>query len=203
MVAETAERRQPAASASEITEWLSAWRDGDAGSGERLVEALYDELHAMARRRMRGERHRLTLQTTALVHETFLRLSQNVRMSYQDRHHFLALAATVMRRVLVDRARERRSAKRGGETLLVEIDELADLAAAEGERAVELLDLDRALDHLGALYPRHARVVELRFFGGLEEEEIATALAISTRTVRRDWTFAAAWLARELAPPAG
>jgi RNA polymerase sigma factor (TIGR02999 family) len=200
MGAEAAERQAPAASASEITGWLAAWRAGDAGSGERLVEALYSELHAMARYRMRGERHRLTLQTTALVHETFLRLSENVSMSYQDRHHFLALAATVMRRVLVDRARERRAAKRGGEAVRVELDELA---AAEGTREVELLDLDRALDQLGALYPRQARVVELRFFGGLEEEEIATALAVSTRTIRRDWTFAAAWLARELAPAAG
>jgi RNA polymerase sigma-70 factor, ECF subfamily len=200
MRAEATQRRKPAASASEITSWLAAWRSGDAGSGERLIEALYGELHAMASSRMRGERHRLTLQTTALVHETFLRLSENVHMSYHDRHHFLALAATVMRRVLVDRARERRAAKRGGDAERVELEELV---AAEGAREVELLDLDRTLDRLAALYPRQARVVELRFFGGLEEEEIATALDLSTRTIRRDWTFAAAWLARELALSAG
>ncbi len=191
------------ASAGEITSWLAAWRGGDASSGELLVEALYGQLHAMASQRLRGERHRLTLQTTALVHETFLRLTENVRMTYQDHHHFLALAATVMRRVLVDRARERRAEKRGGEAVLVAVDELENLAVAAPEREVELLDLDRALDRLGELYPRQARVVELRFFGGLGEDEIAEALATSTRTIRRDWTFAAAWLARELAPAGG
>lgn len=190
----------PAAVPAEITVWLKAWRGGDAASGDRLIAALYSELREMARQRLRGERRQITLQTTALVHETYLRLIGNNRMTFQDRHHFLALSATVMRRVLVDRARERLAAKRGGGALHVE---LSDVEAAGLDPGVELLDVDRALDRLAAVYPRQAKVVELRFFGGLEEEEIADVLETSVRTTRRDWAFASAWLARELGPPPG
>jgi RNA polymerase sigma factor (TIGR02999 family) len=191
------ERQGPPA---EITHWLRAWRGGDAASGDRLIAALYGELREMARQRLRGEHRRITLQTTALVHETYLRLIGNNRMTFQDRHHFLALSATVMRRVLVDRARERLAGKRGGGAPHIE---LSEVQAAGFDPGVELLDVDRALDRLAAAFPRQARVVELRFFGGLEEEEIAGVLETSVRTTRRDWAFASAWLARELGPPAG
>lgn len=197
MRVDEASGRPPANVPAEITVWLKAWRGGDAASGDRLVAALYGELHEMARQRLRGERRQVTLQTTALVHETYLRLIGNNRMTFQDRHHFLALSATVMRRVLVDRARERLAAKRGGGALHVE---LADVEVAGLDPGVELLDVDRALDRLAAVYPRQAKVVELRFFGGLEEEEIAEVLETSVRTTRRDWAFASAWLARELGP---
>ncbi len=189
--------KSPAGGPAEITGWLHAWRRGDSASGDRLIAALYSELREMARQRLRGERRQITLQTTALVHETYLRLIGNNRMTFQDRHHFLALSATVMRRVLVDRARERLAAKRGGGALHVE---LSDVEAAGLDPGVELLDVDRALDRLAAVYPRQAKVVELRFFGGLEEEEIAEVLETSVRTTRRDWAFASAWLARELGP---
>lgn len=192
--------KSPAGGPAEITGWLHAWRGGDSASGDRLIAALYSELREMARQRLRGERRQITLQTTALVHETYLRLIGNNRMTFQDRHHFLALSATVMRRVLVDRARERLAAKRGGGALHVE---LSDVEAAGLDPGVELLDVDRALDRLAAVYPRQAKVVELRFFGGLEEEEIADVLETSVRTTRRDWAFASAWLARELAPAGG
>jgi RNA polymerase sigma factor (TIGR02999 family) len=187
--------KPPVAASEEITGWLLAWRAGDAASGDRLIAALYGELREMARQRLRGERHQITLQTTALVHETYLRLMGNNRMTFQDRHHFLALSATVMRRVLVDRARERHAAKRGGDAPHVE---LTGAEAAGLDPGVEILDVDRALERLAAAFPRQARVVEMRFFGGLEEEEIAAVLETSARTTRRDWAFAAAWLAREL-----
>lgn len=195
MKREEPERTAPAAAPAEITRWLEAWRGGDAASGDRLVAALYDELCDMARQRLRGERRQITLQTTALVHETYLRMIGNNRMTFQNRQHFLALSATVMRRVLVDRARERLAGKRGAGAPHVALEEVQ---AAGFDPGVELLDVDRALDRLASAYPRQARVVELRFFGGLEEEEIAGVLEVSVRTTRRDWAFASAWLAREL-----
>jgi RNA polymerase sigma factor (TIGR02999 family) len=183
------------ASPQEITSLLRAWRGGDAGAGDRLIEALYGELREMARRRLAGERPSHTLQTTALVHEAFIRLAGQRRVTWRDRGHFLALAATVMRRVLVDRARARRAAKRGsGVTAGV----LTDAVTAGVDPATEILDVDRALEKLGASFPRPARVVELRFFGGLEVEEIAAVVGVTERTVDRDWAFARAWLAREL-----
>lgn len=183
------------ASPQEITSLLRAWRAGDAGAGERLIETLYGELREMARRRLAGEPPSHTLQTTALVHEAFIRLAGQRRVTWHDRGHFLALAATVMRRVLVDRARARRAAKRGsGVTAGV----LTDAVAAGVDPATEILDVDRALERLGASFPRQTRVVELRFFGGLEIEEIAAVLEVTERTVNRDWAFARSWLAREL-----
>jgi RNA polymerase sigma factor (TIGR02999 family) len=179
----------------EVTRLLRAWRGGDAAAGERLVQVLYRELHDMARRRLQGERRGMTLQTTALVHEAYLRLVGQRRLEFRDRGHFLALAATMMRRVLVDRARARAAGKRGGGAEQVT---LTGVEAAGLDPAVELLDVDRALERLAAAYERPARVVELRFFGGLEFEEIAAVLEISDRTAKRDWAFARAWLAREL-----
>jgi RNA polymerase sigma factor (TIGR02999 family) len=185
----------PPAPGADLTDLLHAWRAGDASSGDRLIEALYRELRVIASRGLRGERAGSTLQTTALVHEAWLRLLDQKRTDWQDRRHFLAIAATTMRRVLVDRARARRSLKRGGGAPVVT---LADVEVAGIDPSIELLDIDRALTRLAAEFPRPARVVELRFFGGLEEKEIAALLDVTERTVRRDWSFASAWLAREL-----
>lgn len=182
-------------SQAEVTLLLHAWRAGDDRAGEKLIEVLYRELHGMARRRLARERSTNTLQTTDLVHEAYLRLIDQRRVDWRDRGHFLALAATMMRRVLVDRARARRAGKRGGGGLPVT---LTDAAAAGLDPAIEVLDVDRAVERLAANYPRPARVVELRFFGGLELSEIGAVLDVAERTVRRDWAFARAWLAREL-----
>jgi RNA polymerase sigma factor (TIGR02999 family) len=187
--------RPPEIGPKEVTLLLRAWRAGDALAGERLVEVLYRELHDMARQRLARERAGGTLQTTALVHEAYLRLIDQRHVEWRDRGHFLALAATMMRRVLVDRARARKARKRGsGEAAI----QLTDAAAAGIDPAVELLDVDRALERLSAAYPRPARVVELRFFGGLELDEIGVVVGVTERTVKRDWAFARAWLAREL-----
>lgn len=178
-----------------MTLLLRAWRAGDPTAGDRLVEVLYAELHEMARHRLSRERAG-TLQTTALVHEAYLRLIDQRHVDWKDRGHFLALAATMMRRVLVDRARARKAGKRGWGAAQIT---LADVADAGLDPAVEVLDVDRALERLAATYPRQARVVEMRFFGGLELEEIGAAVGVTERTVKRDWAFARAWLARELA----
>ena len=188
--------QEGAARPGEVTELLRAWRSGDTQAGDRLVRVLYRELHDMARRRLRGERPGMTLQTTALVHETYLRLVDQRRVEWRDRGHFLALAATMMRRVLVDHARARRAGKRGaGEPLIT----LTDAASAGVNSADQVLDVDRAIERLAGAFPRPARVVEMRFFGGLELEEIGAVLGITERTVKRDWAFARAWLAREMA----
>lgn len=151
----------------------------------------------MAERRLARERPGGTLQATDLVHEAYLRLVDQRQVEWRDRGHFLALAAMMMRRVLVDRARARKARKRGsGEATIA----LTDVAAAGVDPAVEILDVDRALDRLSAAYPRQARVVELRFFGGLELVEIGAVVEVTERTVKRDWAFARAWLARELSP---
>jgi len=187
---------QAAVRSGDVTKWLHAWRAGDTQAGDLLMRVLYRELHDMARRRRRAERPGMTLQTTALVHETYLRLVDQRRVEWRDRGHFLALAATMMRRVLVDRARARRAGKRGsGEQAIT----LTDAASAGVNSADQVLDVDRALERLTAAYPRPARVVEMRFFGGLELEEIGAVLGITERTVKRDWAFARAWLTRELA----
>jgi len=178
-----------------LTSLLRAWRGGDASAGERLLEVLYRELHHMAHARLALEHPGNTLQTTALVHESYLRLVDQRGVEWRDRGHFLALAATMMRRVLVDRARARKAGKRGaGEAPIT----LTDAVAAGVDPAAEVLDVDRALHRLAAGYPRPGRVVELRFFGGLELAEIGAVIGVTERTVKRDWAFARAWLAREL-----
>ena len=179
----------------EVTALLRSWRTGDSGLSERLIELLYEELKRIARRQLSRERHAQTLQTTALVHEAYLRMSEQLRASFRDRGHFLAVATTLMRRVLVDHARARLAGKRAHER--VSLTTMEEIRAPEA--AFEVLDLDRALDRLAAEYPRPARVVELRYFGGLELQEIAPLLAISGRTVKRDWAFGRAWIIRELA----
>jgi len=181
--------------ATEITTLLRAWGGGDEAALGRLAEHVYGELRRMARRHMRNERPDNTLQTTALVHEVYLRLVDTTKVEWHERAEFFAMAAQMMRRILVDSARARKSRKRGGDTPKVNLDETAVLSP-EPDRAV--LALDEALTAFSQVAPRQATVVELRYFGGLTEEEIVAALKISSRTVRRDWHLAKAWLLREL-----
>jgi RNA polymerase sigma factor (TIGR02999 family) len=178
-----------------VTALLRAWRQGDGAAEARLVEIVYAELQRIARRHLARESPGQTLQTTALVHEVFLRLLGQKGVDWQDRAHFFALASTMMRRILVDQARARFAAKRAHRSVPLLV--AGELAGDTG-REVELLDLDRALDRLAGEYPRAARIVEMRFFAGLENRAIAVALGVVERTVERDWGFARAWLLREL-----
>jgi RNA polymerase sigma factor (TIGR02999 family) len=182
------------ASSVEITGLLKAWGSGDQTALARLAERVYPELRLMARRYMKNERQANTLQTTALVHEVYLRLVDVTKVEWHERAQFFAMAAQMMRRILVDAARARGAHKRGG-ALKVNLDETALLSSAP-DRSV--LALDEALTAFSQVAPRQAKVVELRYFGGLTEEEIVAALTISPRTVRRDWDLAKAWLLREL-----
>jgi RNA polymerase sigma factor (TIGR02999 family) len=185
-----------AACVEEVTGLLRSWRAGEVAPSERLFALVYPELKRLAHRQLARERHGHTLQTTALVHEAYLRLVDQTRVDWRDRGHFFAVAATLMRRVLVDYARARLAAKRAHERLTLTTG--AGAAAGNQGAAFEVLDLDWALDRLAAAYARQARVVELRVFGGLELAEIGDALGVAERTVKRDWAFACAWLAREL-----
>jgi RNA polymerase sigma factor (TIGR02999 family) len=180
---------------AEVTALLKAWSAGDRAALERLLPLIERELRRIARAQLARERSGHTLQPTALVNEAFLRLVEQRQVSFEGRGRFFALAATVMRHVLVDHARARGRDKRGGGRAPVSLDGLPDIPAGQ---TVELLDLDRALSKLAALDERKARVVELRFFGGLEVPQTAAALGVSENTVIRDWAFAKAWLRREL-----
>lgn len=179
----------------EITKLLKAWGAGDPAALERLAQQVYPELHRMARRYMKNERSGNTLQATALVHEVYLRLVEVTQVEWQQRAQFFAMAAQMMRRILVSAARARGSQKRGGGTPSVNLDGTAVLSPGPDR---SILAVDEALTAFSHLAPRQAKVVELRYFGGLTEEEIVAALDISPRTVRRDWEFARAWLSREL-----
>jgi RNA polymerase sigma factor (TIGR02999 family) len=178
-----------------VTDLLLAWRGGDEAALDKLLPLVHDELTRMARRHMYGERPGRTLQATALVNEAFLRLVDLQRVNWQNRAHFLAMVARLMRRVLIDAARARHADKRGGEMVRVTFDE--ELVGSR-DREGDLLTLDDALVKLAALDERKSRVVELRFLGGLGLEETAEALGVSTKTVMRDWDFAKAWLQREM-----
>lgn len=180
--------------ARDVSVLLRAWSDGDANALDQLTPIVYDELHRLAQRYLRGERRDHSLQTTALVNEAYLRLVDHTRMEWQNRAHFFAVSAQVMRRILVDHAR-RRNIKRGRGLHRVSLDE-ATLVG--GERATDLAALDDALTVLAERDPRKARVVEMRFFGGLNVEESAEVLGVSPVTVMRDWRTAKAWLYREL-----
>jgi RNA polymerase sigma factor (TIGR02999 family) len=183
-------------SSGEITNLLRAWSGGDQAALDRLAERVYPELRRMARRHMKNERDANTLQSAAgLVHEVYLRLVDVRRVEWRERAQFYAMAAQMMRRILVDAARARAAKKRGGSAAKVNID---DAAVLSPEPAQSILALHEALETFSRLAPRQARVVELRYFGGLTEEEIVAALDISPRTVRRDWSLAKAWLSREL-----
>ena len=181
--------------AIDVTQLLHAWRDGDHAAFEQLVEAVYAELHRIARRCMAGERAGHNLQPTALVNEAYMRLVGAQDVQWQNRQHFLSMAARQMRRVLVDIARAKNFQKRGGHAVHITFDH--DLPAVQ-EPGRDLVALDDALEALSKVDERKARVVEMRFFGGLSVEESARTLDVSVDTVMRDWKFAKAWLLREL-----
>jgi RNA polymerase sigma factor (TIGR02999 family) len=182
-------------SSQEVTQLLVAWSNGDQSALERLTPLVYRELHRLAKGYMHRERPGHLLQTTALVNEAYMRLIDWKDVRWKDRAHFFGVAAQLMRRILVDFARARHQDKRGGAMRQVSFDEAW---AVSVEQTAELIALDEALDQLAAIDPRRSRMVELRFFGGLSEEETAEALQVSPRTVRREWSLARAWLRREL-----
>jgi RNA polymerase sigma factor (TIGR02999 family) len=186
----------PASEETRVTQLLQRWRRGDRDALDQLLPLIYDELHALARRHMGGERPDHTLQTTALIHEAYLRLC-GADVTWEGRAHFLAVAAQTMHRVLVDHARGRARAKRGGGDVPVTLD---DALAVSSERPDELLALDEALARLSTLDERKARAVELHYFGGLTYDETAAALEVSAATVDRELRLAKAWLYRELRP---
>jgi RNA polymerase sigma factor (TIGR02999 family) len=179
------------ASSNEITELLLAWGDGDKEALDELMPMVYEELHRLAHHQLAGERAGHTLQTTALVNEAYLKLVDQKHVKWQSRFHFFSIAAKLMRRILIDYARSRQFAKRGGGASKLPLDEAIVITP---ERALELIDLDEALTALAAYDERKARIVELRFFSGLSIEETAQLLEVSPATVMRDWTLAKAWL---------
>jgi RNA polymerase sigma factor (TIGR02999 family) len=178
-----------------VTELLRAWTEGDTVAGERLMPLVYGELRRRAANHLRRERKDISLQPTALVHEAFLRLVDQRRAVWHNRAHFFAVASTMMRRILVDRARARRMAKRSGQWTRVALDEAVTVTSGVD---VDLLDLDSALTRLAAFDPRKSRIAELRFFGGLSLEESGHVLGLSVATVERDWQAARAWLFKTL-----
>jgi len=181
----------------ELTQLLIAWSRGDARALEQLTPLVYAELRKIAHRYMNRERAGHTLQTTAVVHEAFLRLLGNPQENWQNRSHFYAIAAQMMRRILVDYARANLRAKRGGETIRVALEDI-DAPVTEPALDPDLIALDAALEKLAEIDPRRGRVVELRFFGGLSVEETAHVLQVAPDTVVRDWRVAKAWLFRYL-----
>ena len=182
-------------SSNDITELLLAWRHGDKGAFDDLMTIVYEELQRLARRQLAKERADHTLQTAALVNETYLKLVDQKRVQWKDRSHFFALASKLMRRILIDYARSRQYAKRGGGAPKVALDEVVIVSP---ERAAEMIALDDALTALANHDERKSRIVELRFFGGLSIEETAEVLGVSPGTVMKDWTLAKAWLQREM-----
>jgi RNA polymerase sigma factor (TIGR02999 family) len=179
----------------EITRLLQEWTTGDKQALERLMPLVYNELHRLAHRYMAREEPGQNLQTTALVHEVYLRLVDVENVDWQNRTHFYSLCARLMRRILVDFARSRNYQKRGGQIPHIQLEEAATVSAVIGS---EILSVDEALQHLAEVDPRKSDVVELRFFGGLTVQETAAALQVSEETVMRDWRLAKAWLLREL-----
>ena len=186
-------------SSADVTQLLRAWRKGDRSALDRLTPIVYQDLRRLARRQLFAERPGHTLQPTALVNEAYMRLVDYKRMQWQDRAHFLAVSAQLMRRILVEHAR-RRNLKRGGGVRHVSLEHAFEAGSAPSK---DVLALDEALSELARMDPRKAQVVELRYFGGLSVEETAEALSISAVTVMRDWSSAKAWLYRELAGDAG
>jgi len=180
---------------SQVTELLVRFREGDREAEGQLVPLVYAELHRLASRCLNRERGDHTLQPTALVHEVFLRLTNNNQPQWQNRAHFFGVAARLMRQILVDYARRHGTRKRGGELKKLPLDEVL---AFTPEKSTELIMLDEALERLSAFDERQARIVEMKFFGGLSMEEIAGVLDISTKTANRDWTMARAWLHQEI-----
>jgi len=182
----------------EVTQILHEWSDGDADAPARLMPLVYNELRRQARSYLAKERRSHTLQPTALVHEAYLRLVDQTRVSWQNRAHFYGMAANMMRRILVDHARAHATEKRGGAAVRLSIE---DMQVPLEQRAADFIALDEALKELAKFDERKARIVEMRFFGGLTDEEIAEVLGITSRTVWRDWKTARLWLFRELSEP--
>ena len=176
----------------DVTQLLIELRKGDQEAEQKLIPLVYNELRRVAAHYVRSERAGQSLQPTALVHEAYIRLTGIRDIDWQNRNHFFAVAARLMRRILVDRARAQRAHKRGGLNTLVTFDEA--IPAASFQRSEQVIELDEALDRLAKLDPRQARIVELRFFAGLTEEETAEILGVSVRTVKREWRTARAWL---------
>jgi RNA polymerase sigma factor (TIGR02999 family) len=186
---------EPSVSPDRVTQLLQQWSHGDDSGLAELTPLVYEELRRLAHHYMKGERPDHTLQTTALVNEAYLRLADQTAPNWQSRAHFFAVAARAMRQILVSYARSSRAQKRGGGGARIELDEAAILSP---EQSKEIVDLHEALERLGTLDSRKAQVVELKFFGGLNYDEIAEVLKISPVTVRRDWEFAKLWLYTEL-----
>src|SRR5947207_13228878 len=185
----------PAIPQQRVTELLAQWSHGDDAALAELTPLVYEELRRIAHRHMEGQRPDHTLQTTALVDDAYLRLADQTNPNWQNRAHFFAVAARAMRQILVNYAKSSQAQKRGGGALKVELDEAAIVSP---EQSKEIIYLHEALERLGTLDSRKARVVELKYFGGLNHDEIAEVLKVSTVKVRRDWVFAKAWLYKEL-----
>ncbi len=185
----------PTPSSQEVTQLLLAWNQGDQAALEKLIPLVYKELHRMARRYMVRERPDHTLQATALVNEAYLRLIDSKNVRWQNRSHFFAISAQLMRRILVDFARSRHYLKRGGEVQRLSLEEGLDIPSG---KSTDLVALDDALSALAVVDPRKSQIVELRFFGGLSVEETAEVLKVSPDTVLRDWKLAKVWLLREM-----
>jgi len=183
-----------------VTELLRNWSDGDKQAQEHLFQIVYDELHRQAARYLRHEHPGLSLQTTELIHEAYLRLIDHQHVEWQNRLHFYALAATVMRHILVDHARSRQAAKRGGSNIRLPLDEAMVVLPGQD---LDFVALDEALNRLAKIDPQQGQIVELRFFSGLSVDETAEVLGVSDRTVKRDWNVAKAWLRRELSKETG
>jgi RNA polymerase sigma-70 factor (ECF subfamily) len=177
-----------------VTELLTQWGEGDRGALDKLAPIVYDELHRLARLRLGGERPNLTLQPTALVHEAYLKLIDQVRLSWKSRAHFFAIAATIMRRILIDDARRRKADKRGGGIHVTLNDEIE----VGDTKPPDVVSLDLALQSLAQIDPRKSQIIELKYFGGLTAEEIADVTGVSVATVGRDLRLAHAWLHREI-----
>ena len=179
-----------------VTRWLVAWSAGETGAESRLLERVYDELRRIARVHLSRERNDHTLEPSALAHEAYLRLIRQDRVEWRDRVHFFAIASRMMRRVLVDHARRSHNLKRGGDQVRVTLN---NVPLAESGRPHVMLDIDRLLHRLAARDPTKASIVEMRFFGGMTEKEVAEALGCSQRTITRHWRTARAWLLKSLA----
>ena len=180
---------------NEVTKLLESWSSGKQEALDELMPLVYQELRRMAKKYMNSQPSKHTLQTTALIHEAYLKLADNRGKNWQNRAHFFAVAAQAMRHILVDHARLHKAEKRGGDTQIVSLEEAAIIS---DERAAEIVALDEAIENLSKVEERKSRVVELRYFGGLSVEETAEVLKISPETVMRDWRFAKTWLLREL-----
>lgn len=186
----------PAQNSQNITRMLKDWSDGKREALDELLPFVYEELRRQAARYLRRERNDHTLQTTALIHEAYMKLVDQNQVEWQNRAHFFAIAAQAMRRILVDYARTRKREKRGGDDIKLQLDEAIGTPAKE--RSIDLVALDEALNRLAEFDERQARVVELRYFSGMTEEETAEVLGTSPATVRRDWNMAKAWLFHQL-----